>query len=194
MRKTVYLLRHGDTGVRNAFVGASDISLDQSSLTKLDGVKKELGRLSMDAVFCSPMRRCLQTVEYLGLLPDAQRCEELREIDFGAWEGLSFNEIAGKYPDHVAEWAAWSATFGFPGGEKKEDFLQRIKRIKKEIDTVDGERVLVVSHGGVIRQLICAYLNLASKNYLLFDIRAGRYATIDVFDGGGGVLTSLNMG
>lgn len=193
MSKTLYLLRHGDTGAAGRFIGSSDVPLADSAYGQLDRVQEEMRRKPVTRILCSPQRRCVQTVEHLGLAAEVTFCPELREVDFGAWERKTFSEIANQYPAEVDDWSTWSADFCFPGGEKTTDFLARVGEVQQIINSLEDEHVLVISHGGVIRQLICAYLGLPSENYLLFDIKAGYYSTISLFSEGG-VLTSLNSG
>lgn len=193
MSKTLYLLRHGDTGAGGRFVGSSDVPLAVSAYGQLDRVKEEMCQKPVTRILCSPQRRCLQTVEHLGLASEIIICPELREIDFGAWENKTFSEIVSQYPAEVDAWSTWSADFCFPEGEKTTDFLARVGEVKNIINSLEDEQVLVITHGGVIRQLICAYLGLPSVNYLLFDIKAGYYSTLSLFSKGG-ILTSLNSG
>ncbi len=56
---------------------------------------------------------------------------DLKEIDFGDWEGLSFQEIAAADPEHVLKWARFKPDFSFPGGESITHFLDRVGRIAK---------------------------------------------------------------
>ena len=194
VEKKLYLLRHGDVGGGGRLIGSTDLPLAAEGLGQLDRTAAMLQRKGIGSIFTSPLGRCLQTVERLGL-DDSEVCvhQALREVHFGAWEGLCFSEIAREYPEEVRTWSTWSTAFTFPGGENMGDFLARVGEAAELIDRHPADNLLVVSHGGVIRQLICHYLGLEARNYLLFDIAAGCCSTLDLYSQGG-VLTGLNLG
>lgn len=193
MPKTLYLMRHGDTGAGGRFIGSTELPVTKKGLVRIAAAGKMLQGSGISAVLCSPMLRCRQTVEQLGFADIVNFRDNLREVHFGLWENKTFSEISHQWPEEVESWACWSEEFCFPEGEKTADFLARVKSIKQEIDTMEQENILVVSHGGVIRQLICLYLGLDPVNYLLFDIKAGCYSTLALFSEGG-ILVSLNSG
>jgi broad specificity phosphatase PhoE len=193
MVKTLYLLRHGSTGQNGRFVGSTDLPVAPSGYVQLDKTRVSLQSLGISALYCSPMLRCRQTADYLQLGINIQEEASLKEIDFGLWEQKTFDEISVQWPKEVNDWAIWSEGFTFPSGEKTRHFLQRVQVAKDIIDNSKAEQLLVVAHGGVIRQLICLYLGIPNDKYLLFDIKAGCYSTLSLFSDGG-VLTSLNSG
>jgi broad specificity phosphatase PhoE len=121
----------------------------------------------------------------------AEADTELREVDFGDWEGLSFVQISILDADGVSRWDRWDPHFAFPGGERLRDFLGRVDRVAQRLASVRTENVVVFTHGGVVRSLICHYLGLDSRKYLLFDVAPASVTTIRLFDGRG-VLARLN--
>jgi alpha-ribazole phosphatase/probable phosphoglycerate mutase len=106
--------------------------------------------------------------------------EELREIDFGCFEGLTYAEIASRYPETYAEWMARPTDVTFPGGE---NFAAMAARVRHALDTIRlrhcGNTVVVVSHGGVNRIALATALDLASHR--IFRL-AQSYACINVID------------
>jgi alpha-ribazole phosphatase/probable phosphoglycerate mutase len=116
---------------------------------------------------------------------------DLREIDFGRWEALTFQEICDLDQAHVDRWAAYGDDFAFPGGESLCDFHARIRRVADRIARDPADVVCAFTHGGVIRTLICHYLGLEPRNYLMFDVRTASVTTLSLYDGKG-VLTGLN--
>ena len=117
--------------------------------------------------------------------------ENLREIDFGRWEGMSFAEIAAADPAAVDRWAALDDAFAFPEGEGIKAFQERIRAVAERIAADPAGTVILFAHGGVIRFLICHFLGLQDRHHLLFDIRPASLSEIRI-DGGCGVLTRLN--
>lgn len=193
MVKTLYLLRHGATAANGRFIGKTDLPVVDSGYHRLEKTGELLSEEGISEILCSPMLRCRQSSEHLQLGLKTVVLDDLREIDFGKWEERNFQEISASWPDEVAAWSVWSEQFTFPGGENIGDFLCRLKKVQEYIAQCKAEKLLVVTHGGVIRHLLCLYLNISPRNYLLFDIRPGRYSALSLHSQGG-VLTSLNCG
>ena len=144
---TVYLLRHGATAfnAEHRYLGRTDIPLSPEGL-------KELRRadISPQTVYVSPMRRAKQTAAVL--FPEAEQIEapDLREMDFGAFEGRNYIEM-----EHDAAYRAWvdGGCLGpTPGGESKAGFSDRVcKAFAALVDKTlaEGQPMLVIlAHGG----------------------------------------------
>lgn len=188
-------IRHGEISdkFRGVFVGKTDIPLSPVGKRQARRLRELLRPHPGTTFLSSPLQRCLETAqiaaEPFGIAVEIE--EGLREIDFGLWEGLSFEEIAAASADAVADWASFDRDFAFPEGERIGCFLDRIARIGGRLSSLDAESAVVFTHGGVIRALICHYLNLSPSNYLLFEVRLASATTIRLFEGGG-ILTGLN--
>lgn len=191
MNKKLYLLRHGDTAANGKFIGSTDLPVAPSGYIQLEVTRSRLQSCGIGSVFCSPMLRCRQTADFLQLPVKNIENSNLKEIDFGSWEGLTFDDISFRWPEKVNDWSNWSNEFTFPEGESIESFLARVYEVKKCIDDFQETDILVVTHGGIIRHLICLYLGLPPEKYLLFNVKAGHFATLELYSEGG-VLTALN--
>ena len=193
MHKRLILLRHGETGFPGKYIGSSDVELDDSGREQIKNLKPLFAKTRIDLLLASPMLRCRQSCEILFPESSVSFAEELREIDFGRWEGLSFTEIERSDPGHISQWANWSVDFCFPDGEKISSFIERLTVIAEQIEKRQEKNIFIVAHGGVIRALICRFLRLAPENYLLFKLDKAKFAVIDLFIEGG-VLSGFNMG
>ena len=191
--RTLYLLRHGETGATGKYIGSTNIGVAESGFAQLAISRDILRQAGITRILCSPMKRCIESLRFLDLGASVEINEDLREIDFGHWEGQTFGQISKKWPEEVGRWSVWSEDFTFPGGERIGDFLRRMDRVRSRIEQDPDEHMLVVTHGGVIRHLLCSFLGLPPHNYLLFDVRAGQVSTLRLYSEGG-VLTSLNQG
>lgn len=145
--------------------------------------------------YASPMLRCRQTVEAIfpeAVIPSAavQFDNDLREIDFGRWETLSFEEAAASDPSQVERWAAFQPDFTFPEGENLGAFFRRAASAADRLAADEAPVVLAVTHGGVIRAMLCHLLGLEPRQHVAFRIDYGALAVVDVFDGRG-VLSQL---
>jgi alpha-ribazole phosphatase len=187
------LLRHGRTGLSGRYVGSSDVPLSEEGREQILDLRPILGTMKIDGLLVSPMLRCTESARLLDLGLPIQLDPDLREIDFGRWEGKTFPEIEAQDPDLVQDWASGVDGFCFPGGEATAGFSSRVDAVKNRLLASDAQTMLLVAHGGVIRSLICGLLGLSNRNYLLFQVAKGHYSTIDLYDGGG-VLTGFNLG
>ena len=190
--KELFLLRHGDTGMKGRYIGSTNVPVSERGMEQV----RKTGRLLHDAgisqIFCSPMLRCMQSLDLLDLSCICIFSDLLREIDFGHWEGKSFDEIVQSDKESVDTWVANPGSFSFPCGESLTAFKKRVEDFATQLRSAADKKMLVVSHGGVIRHLICALLGLPSDNYLLFDVQPGCFSSIRLFPEGG-ILTGLNI-
>jgi alpha-ribazole phosphatase len=193
MVSRLILLRHGRTTLSGKFAGSTDLDLHGKGIQQILALRPILADERIERIFCSPMRRCRETARLLDLDAEVLYTEDLREIDFGLWEGKDFSEIEKNDPKRVRNWIEDPEGFCFPNGECRADFIHRVERFKNMVRTLNNEKILIISHGGVIRHLICMFLGLPCTNYLLFKIQEGEFTTLDYF-AEGGVLTGLNRG
>lgn len=192
--RRVLLVRHGEVeaGHENRYVGVTDTCLSEHGEQQARLLCKDILFESF-CCFSSPFLRAKKTA-ILALQETDVKIEidpDLREVDFGAWEDLTFNEIKNLYPNEISQWASFSPDFVFPEGEKISDFLMRIKRVARRLALRPEKNMIVFTHGGVIRALICHFLGLEPSKYLLFDIKPASITTIRIF-ADLGVLVGLN--
>jgi broad specificity phosphatase PhoE len=192
----IYLLRHGDTGLPHVLVGATDVPLAAHARAGLQESGRLLSAIDFDHIWCSPMLRCRETLASVLPGAKAEMDDNLREVDFGLWEMLKFPEISKQYPDDVARLAAWDAGFAFPGGESIASYLARVAAIQARVAAAcagHGQKILLITHSGIIRQLLCGWLGISSRQYLLFAVEFGKIARLSLYKNGG-VLNGFNLG
>lgn len=189
--KQLYLVRHGDIGCHGRYIGSSDPDLSPLGWQQMGGLAAAFRPRRVDAILCSPLRRCRQSLEALAVIAPVRFQDALREVDFGAWEGKSFTEIVASDDQSVAAWAAGASDFTFPGGESLALFYQRMVALWQSLMAAEEDSLLVVTHGGVIRHLLCLALALPWEKYLLFEISLGSLTSLTLYSHGA-VLTSLN--
>lgn len=158
---TLLLMRHGETALtaerRFSGSGGGDPSLSAAGRRQAEAAAAMFAaRGAVRAVVSSPLRRCRETAEAaaerLGL--DVQVDQELREADFGAWEGLTYAEVERSRPQELAQWLR-SPAAAPSGGEPFVDVARRVARARDELlARYAGRTVLVVSHVTPVRQLI----------------------------------------
>jgi broad specificity phosphatase PhoE len=191
MPKRIYLIRHGETegNAAGRFVGSTDLPLSPRGTWQVQRLSELLPAAlgAPDAeIWCvaSPLLRAQQTAGAvagrLGLSVSTDA--DLREIYFGAWEGLTAEEIERQFPGALAEWAAPTDKTVFPEGESLRDFDRRIARAQGRILAEPAQTVMVFAHGGVVRALLCGLLGLGREGFWLFEVRPASVALVDVHE------------
>ena len=199
MAKRLLLLRHASTGPANEgrYIGSTDVAADPAGLAQVARLAPLLASYGPGCCLASPMQRARDTAAEMvarckKISPVVAIDNDLREVDFGQWERRTFSEIVADYPREVDLWAKGGDDFIFPGGESLGGFRNRVSGVAARLAARPEETVLAVTHGGVIRTMLCQLLGLALENYLLFDVRPARLTVVELYDQGG-VLVGLNL-
>jgi broad specificity phosphatase PhoE len=124
-------------------------------------------------VWSSPLARCLETASIAFPNRTARLHAELSEMDFGLWEGLTFDEARKRHPHSARRWLAGDVRFRFPSGERLSQFRSRLERVCKKIKRSRAQALIVVAHGGVIRGLLSLYLKTPFVTLFSFHIGYG---------------------
>jgi broad specificity phosphatase PhoE len=193
MPKRIYLIRHGETegSISGRFLGSTDLPLTARGSSQVRRLANLLpARLLVPGAptWCvaSPLLRAQQTAEAVAGragLPVSTDVD-LREMDFGDWEGLTAEEIETRSPGALDQWASPGDGTAFPGGESLGQFDERIARARNRIVERQSETVLVFAHGGVVRALVCGLLGLGRESFWLFDVQPASVVRVDLFEGG----------
>lgn len=168
----VYLLRHGDDrrdGVKR-YIGSTDLPLNAIGRQQARRWGTRLSAVSFDRIFASDLDRTVETARIVAEGKEKGRTIEvlpgLRELDLGAWEGLSFDEVRLRYPDEYRDRGADPVAFRPAGGESFEDLRTRVLPVmallEKEVPL--GGVALVVAHAGVNRVILCELLGMPLAN------------------------------
>lgn len=196
MIKHLHFIRHAEIAshYRGRYVGSLDLSLSPEGKAQASSLGEMLPpQLKQQTpVWCSPMKRCLETWAAINE-KQADIHADLREVDFGEWEGKSFAEINSSHPQLVGDWAKFDSSFAFPNGEKLSDFHNRMNAIKLKILDYHEESLVIVAHGGVITHLLCLFLGLNPSQHLIFHLERPSLTSLRLHENGLGVLTGLNQ-
>jgi alpha-ribazole phosphatase len=194
MADRLILIRHGDLGesCRGRYIGRTDAALSAEGRRQAAALAAPLARVGGALFFSSPLLRTRETAEIaLGAGRGYEIDDNLREIDFGRWEKMSFAEIVAADPAAVNRWAELEEEFGFPDGEAIARFRARIRAAAERAIRAPSGTVVLFAHGGVIRFFICHLLGLPDRHHLLFEIGPASISEIRV-EGGRGGLSRLN--
>ena len=160
-----HLLRHGRTEhtPERRFSGSSDLPLSQAGRADAAAAARHLAGRGIDVIVCSPLQRTRQTAEaaaeVLGVPVEVEA--DLRELDFGAWEGLTADEAQVKSPLAFRRWSG-ALDVRPPSGESVADVSARVARARARVlERHAGKTVLVVSHMMPIKLLLAAGLGVS---------------------------------
>jgi alpha-ribazole phosphatase/probable phosphoglycerate mutase len=178
---TLVLVRHAEPvdDMRGRCYGSLDVPLSERGVAQVQSL---VARLSdpYEVVVTSPRTRAAETAAPLAAARDVPLHvdERLREIDFGAFEGQTYEEIERTEPELFRRWMETPTEVRFPGGESYADVRERALAAYAEIRTTHGCAV-VVAHGGVIRAGLAAWLGMPDDR--IFRL-AQRHCGVSVVD------------
>ncbi len=175
----VHLLRHGETDGGARYWGATDVALSAKGWQQM---RAAVAGLSSDLIVSSPLKRCADFARALSAERDI-RCrfeEELRELDFGEWEGRSAAELMQTDGDRLRRFWSDPSAHAPPGGERLADFRSRVIAVwNRIVDDRDAGSVLIVTHGGPIRVLRAVQSEMPLSAALSLDVPHAALVSIE---------------
>ena len=163
---TIFFIRHGQTEWNKAlrYQGHSDIALTAEGIQQAKWVARRLEKEPFAAIYSSDLSRARITAETIAEkhgLP-VVTTPDFREVMFGKWEGLHYNEIYGGWPEEIDNFFRYPGKVQIPDGESFHSVKQRTDRALAEICSKhDRECVAIVTHGGAIRTMLCSALGIS---------------------------------
>ena len=162
------LIRHGDTELnsRERYWGHTDVKLSAAGLRQAEKLRDRLTAEKINVIYSSELQRASVTAEIIASRHQLNviTCAELREVDFGKVEGLTFDEVNQLYPEVTKMWFERNPRLQYPGGERFDEFNKRVSKFLGRLENHAAEEtILIVAHNGVLRTLICYLLGLELK-------------------------------
>ena len=181
MKRYIYLLRHGETeyGKEKRYLGHTDckLSKDGKDQAKYLASIFEKHRIVIDSIFSSDLKRCKNTVNIVFPERKVTFLEQLREINMGEWDGLTFDEVKNKYAEDYKNRGENIAEFTPKNGESFSQCQKRAITVFKYIINSTKGNIVICSHAGFIRTLLCSLLNIDLTD--MFDIKQN-YGCINI--------------
>ena len=182
------LLRHGQTAMSAAkqYSGLANPELTELGKKQALAAAQALADTHIDAVVCSPLRRCQQTAAAVVKGRDlrVETVEDLIEVDFGRWEGKTFAEADAADPELHARWLK-DTSVACPGGESLRAVHRRVSAARRKLQQrYAGQTVLVVSHVNPIKSFVRQALDSGPQtpNHLFLELAS--VSEVEFFDGG----------
>lgn len=166
----IYLIRHGqtDSNKSKTFQGRTDTALNAAGIAQAQKLGEYFSNIHLDAIYCSSLKRAQMTAQPIAESHqmDIITRDALQEVAFGAWEGLDYEAINSKWPGQIDMFFAKPGEIVPP---EAEGFAAAQKRVMQAFEAIIAEQghhkdIAIVSHGGVIRLLICGLLDIPLNN------------------------------
>lgn len=164
----IWLIRHGEPveEAQQRCYGSLDVGLCERGRAQMQRTAERLRSAGISGIYSSPRLRATESAQ---IIADATGCSvqvapNLREIHFGDFEGMTYDDIAAGYPELYALWMRTPTQVRFPNGENFHDMRARVLRVFEEIRRKhDGDTIVMVSHGGVNRILLAWILGMPDE-------------------------------
>ena len=189
------LVRHALTvdNQKSRLSGHIDSSISEEGKEQIDKITNYLKDFDIDKIYTTTSSRTKDTVKKLSELKFIEIIEKesLKEISFGDFEGLTFDEIKDKYPKEFQDMIENGYEYKYPNGESLIDSYNRVCIELDNIISNNDRTILICSHGGTIRNIITYLISNSYKYHWNFKIDNGSVTILEVQDGFT-VITAMN--
>ena len=162
------LIRHGETdyNLQRKYCGFSDPPLNKKGILQAEKLTDRLRGIKIDKIYSSDSKRACETANIIFIDNLIEALQDFREMNFGVFEGLRYDEIIKKYPRLYKNWSNNPAKVKIPQGETLRDLGERVKKRLSFILSQHGNRkVALITHGGPIRVILCDALKLDLNSF-----------------------------
>jgi len=183
----IYLVRHGEVagnvGEKPTFVGWNDLPLNAKGEKQAEAVAEFLRSETLDAIYSSDLQRAKNTAEAIatphGLTVRVDA--DLREVNYGAWEGLGEIELQREYS---LQWQArqndpWNVA-AVEGESYQQMWTRFLPKWNQMVENHAGETVVLVAHNGLIRMLLCFLLGAPFENFKRIQVSNGSVSRLQI--------------
>lgn len=200
MSTRLLVVRHGQTdwNISGRFQGQTDIPLNPSGLRQAQAIAERLRTDGPAAIYASDLQRAWQTAKIIqaALPPDSRPPligePRLREMCFGMWEGLTYNEIQARQPKLLQRWESDLEHTTPPDGENLLELAERVQEAYKSVLAAHSEgTVVLVAHGGPLQMLITQALGMPVGRFWQIHLSNASLSVVNVYPEGA-IVNLLN--
>ncbi|MFH1382407.1 MAG: histidine phosphatase family protein [Chloroflexota bacterium] len=190
------LVRHGTSEYNSIrrFAGHSDIDLTPLGYKQAEKLRDRLAGEKIDIIYCSDLKRAAMTASIISSRHQVETvvCPELRELNYGDIEGLSYEEIKSRYPETAELIATRDITLNFPNGESINDLITREHRFLERLSReAPAQNILIVAHSGPLQMLVCHLIGIEHRHWWQIRFDNASLSIIDTYPPGA-IITVLN--
>jgi broad specificity phosphatase PhoE len=183
----IFLVRHGETDwhLEHRILGRTDKSLNERGFEQGRLIAQHFAGQELAALYVSPIQRCRETIAALaartGLEPVV--VEGMMEVDFGEWDGRKSTDIMAESPELLKSWLMNPSSISIPGGENMAEVRERVVEAMNWILPRHNleQNILVLSHGGPIRMVVCQILGMDIDRMLRLEVDLASVTTLKFF-------------
>lgn len=158
----IYLIRHGQTdwNLEGKIQGRHDVSLNETGSKQAELLAMGMDKRPVVQIFSSRQKRALETAQAVGRRQHVAVTviDGLEEVEFGEWEGKTWDEISREYPEEFKVWCTEPAEIVPPGGESRPQIYRRIGNALKEILRRSRGDIAIISHGAALAYMVSIML------------------------------------
>ncbi|WP_058485435.1 histidine phosphatase family protein [Defluviitalea phaphyphila] len=193
----LYLIRHGETewNLKHKYQGSTDVPLNDIGKKQALAIANRMEKYEIDAIYSSDLSRAYETANCIGNIKKlkVKVLPQLREINFGEWEGYTSSELKKIYGEEYKKFLLEPHKYTFPG----EGSLKAVQmRLKEAIKIITSEHssgnFIIVSHGAALKILIMTLLNIDLSLYRKFWLGNVSLSIIEKKDNDDWILSLLN--
>jgi len=183
------LVRHGETEWNKLarYQGQTDIELNETGIRQAHRAAERLARENVQTIYSSDLKRARATAEIIALKnPNVHTVHStplLREMHFGDFEGLTFDQIEERYQlifSASPSWRSRGPQVRAPNGESIADLARRVDRFWEEVrERLGEETILIVAHGGPLQVLICRLLGIGLEHWWQIRLSGASISILD---------------
>ena len=164
----IVLVRHGETewSLSGQHTSGTDLELTERGRERAIALAPQLSKWNFSLVLSSPLRRALDTCKLAGFGEAVELSDDLKEWDYGEYEGLTTPQIRETDPS----WSLWRD--GCPGGEQPQQVGARADAVIARLREADGD-ALAFAHGHILRVLTARWIGLPVAGGARFALGAG---------------------
>lgn len=197
MNTEIFLVRHGETewNATGKFQGCTDINLSDTGIIQAKYAKSRL-KNKFDVIYASPLKRAMQTAQIIsedsGIKPVISK--DLREINFGKWEGLTVDEIKVDYNSEFNSWQNDDENAYLVGGDMslKNASIRGKNAILAIAEKCKGKRIVIAAHGGIIKAALVGIFGWKMTMYHHIALNNASISNISFYSSTYPLLTTLN--
>jgi len=182
----LYLVRHGETefNQKGCYYGWTDCSLTPNGIEQAAALKEAFKEIQYDTLISSDLKRALETARILSCgMKDLTVDQRLRELNFGEWEGKTYQEIMEQHKAHWDLWVEDWLNAKPTGGESIKEMYDRICRfVDDTLKKYENQSLVIVSHNGALRMIAVCLLGLSLDKMFCFNFDHGRYSLLEAYE------------
>jgi alpha-ribazole phosphatase/probable phosphoglycerate mutase len=196
----LYLWRHPEVAHHREgrLYGITDVDLSSRGRRQMTEMAQVMSRVPLAAVYCSTLSRSRLTAqEVCRAQADCKEpvaMEELREMELGIWENLTFKQVMDEYPQELKARYEDMADYRVKGGESLRDVEARVMPVIRRItQDLAGKSVCLVGHGAVNRVVLVRLMGMPLANVFRLEQKYAHLNLVDIFPDSNPVIKSLNI-